>query len=112
MADELAKNKKFNRSRQSIESGDTSIALQVEQSLRNKKFGGGENSEFVPPKLKPVETKITATTPLGEKRKSFVPLPSQKSFNDLSLLEKDEGENKVDEETVTPKPGEFRNHRP
>jgi len=99
MADELAKNKKFNRSRQSIESGDTSFALQVEQSLQNKKFGGGENSEFVPPKLKPVETNSKATTPWGEKRKSFVPLPSQTS------LEKDEGEKKVEEEEpIAPKP--------
>ena len=108
MADELAKNKKFNRSRQSIESGDTSFALQVEQSLQNKKFGGGENSEFLPPKLKPVETKSKATTPWGEKRKSFVPLPSQTS------LEKDEGEKKVEEEEpIASKPGEFPNcHRP
>lgn len=104
MADELAKNKKFNKSRQSIDAGDDSLALQVEKSLRKKKFGG-ENSDFVAPKLKPVEKQDNKTTgQSGEKRKSFVPLPSGKSF------EKDETENKgAEEEPVTQKPGLISN---
>ena len=103
MADELAKNKKFNKSRQSIDAGDDSLALQVEKSLRKKKFGG-ENSDFVAPKLKPVEKQDNKTTgQSGEKRKSFVPLPSGKSF------EKDETENKGEEEPVTQKPGLISN---
>jgi len=116
MADELAKNKKFNKSRQSIESGDTSVALQVEQSLRKKKFGS-ENSDFVAPKLKPVDTNSSKTTfQSGEKRKSYVPLPSQISVDkeeksleneEISLENKEEenkeeGENTADEEPVSP----------
>ena len=124
MADELAKNKKFNKSRQSIESGDTSVALQVEQSLRKKKFGS-ENSDFVAPKLKPVDTNSSKTTfQSGEKRKSYVPLPSQisvdkeekslekeeKSLENKEEENKEEGENTADEEPVSPpKPGAIAN---
>ena len=124
MADELAKNKKFNKSRQSIESGDTSVALQVEQSLRKKKFGS-ENSDFVAPKLKPVDTNSSKTTfQSGEKRKSYVPLPSQisvdkeekslekeeKSLENKEEESKEEGENTSGEEPVSPpKPGAIAN---
>ena len=75
MADELAKNKKFNKNHP-------------------------QNSDFVAPKLKPVDpnNSKTQSAQSGEKRKTFTPLPSQKS------LEKDEGENKRAEEQ-TPKTG-------
>ena len=125
MADELTKNKKFNKNRMSIDSGDDSVALQVEKSLRKKKLGGAENSDFVPPKLKPVDPNNTKTSPQsGEKRKSYVPLPSQKSLEknegekksleknegEKKALEKDEGEKKGAEEgPATPKPGEIPN---
>lgn len=125
MADELTKNKKFNKNRMSIDSGDDSVALQVEKSLRKKKLGGAENSDFVPPKLKPVDPNNTKTSPQsGEKRKSYVPLPSQKSLEknegEKKSLEKNEGEKKAltkdeggkkgaEEEPVTPKPGVIPN---
>ena len=100
MADELTKNKKFNKNRMSIDSGDDSVALQVEKSLRKKKLGGAENSDVVAPKLKPIDpnNSKTQSAQSGELRKTFTPLPSKKS------LEKDEGENKRAEEQ-TPKTG-------
>ena len=71
MADELAKNKKFNKSRQSIDAGDTSMAERLER-LEKKNGNGGGNPDFVVPKLKPVDPNSKPVGNSGERRKSFV----------------------------------------
>ena len=98
MADELAKNKKFNKSRQSIDAGDTSMAERLER-LEKKNGNGGGSPDFVVPKLKPVDPNSKPVGNSGERRKSFVPLKSTEENIDTG---KD-----VKEKPDIPSPGGF-----
>ena len=101
MADELAKNKKFNKSRQSIDAGDTSMAQCLERLEKKNGNGGGGSPDFVVPKLKPVDPNSKPVGNFGEKRKSFVPLPErQKSTEETVNPGKD-----AKEKPVIPSPG-------
>ena len=97
MADELAKNKKFNKSRQSIDAGDTSMAERLERLEKKNGNGGGGNPDFVVPKLKPVDPNSKPVANSGERRKSFVPLKSTEDNIDTG--------NDAKEKPVTPSPG-------
>ena len=101
MADELAKNKKFNKSRQSIDAGDTSMSQCLERLEKKNGNGGGGSPDFVVPKLKPVDPNSKPVANSGERRKSFVPMPEQQKSAEETV---DQGKDAT-EKQVIPSPG-------